>query len=141
MRDAFGGTFMIKVMLIFFVIFICFMTVAINFAKTFRIKNNVITILEKTNTMDITKDENKDINQKIESYLQKIAYSYGNNKYIKDDCSKRKGINVNGVCIVKKGTETERYYQVISYVVIESPLFDVSTALPVSGETKTIYEQ
>lgn len=38
MRDAFGGAFMIKVMLIFLGIYIAFMAVALNYAKAFRVK-------------------------------------------------------------------------------------------------------
>ena len=44
MRDAFGGVFMIKLALIFIIIYVSFMAVAINYAKAFRVKNQVINI-------------------------------------------------------------------------------------------------
>ena len=47
MRESFGGAFMIKLVLVFIVIYITFMAVAIDYAKVFRVKNNVINILEQ----------------------------------------------------------------------------------------------
>ena len=42
MRDAFGGAFLIKVMLIFLGIYVAFMAVALNYAKAFKVKKNSI---------------------------------------------------------------------------------------------------
>ena len=47
MRDAFGGTFMIKLGLVFLVVYVSFMAVAINYAKAFRVKNQIINIIEQ----------------------------------------------------------------------------------------------
>ena len=47
MKDAFGGSIMIYLFMIFFVIYVALIGVALNFAKIYRIKNNVINILEQ----------------------------------------------------------------------------------------------
>ena len=47
MRESFGGAFMLKLVIVFIVVYISFMAVAINYAKAFRVKNNVINILEQ----------------------------------------------------------------------------------------------
>ena len=48
MRDAFGGTFMIQVFLVFILIYISFTALALNYAKAFKVKNKVIDYLENT---------------------------------------------------------------------------------------------
>lgn len=48
MRDAFGGTFMIQIFLIFILIYIGFTAVALNYAKAFKVKNAVIDYLENS---------------------------------------------------------------------------------------------
>ena len=48
MRDAFGGTFLIEILMVFVVLFVSFTAVIVNVAKTFRIKNQVINIVEQT---------------------------------------------------------------------------------------------
>ena len=47
MKDAFGGAFILRIMLVFFVVFISFMVIAINFARTFRVTHGVISIIER----------------------------------------------------------------------------------------------
>ena len=44
MRDAFGGTFVIKLIIIFIVLYVSFMAVAMQYAKTFRVKNLIINL-------------------------------------------------------------------------------------------------
>ena len=145
MKDAFGGAFVLRIMLIFFVVFICFMTVAINFAKTFRIKNNVINILEKS-----ANGKSSETYAAIEKYLKDISYSYGTSVKVKKDCDKRLekskitndsviiSGNIRGVCVVPIGTKDSYYYRVTSYIVLDFPLFRLGTVIPISGESKTI---
>lgn len=137
MKDAFGGAFILRIMLVFFVVFICFMTVAINFAKTFRIKDNVINILERSNfsSMDLAVTS-------IDEYLRGISYSYPGSRYTKvqRNCNTQGGTLTDyGVCIVKKASDTYTYYKVTAYIVMEFPLFNVGTVIPISGETKILY--
>ena len=47
MQEAFGGMSMMKMFMIFFVIYVCFMAIALNFAKIYRVKNYVINTLEQ----------------------------------------------------------------------------------------------
>ena len=46
MRDAFGGTFMIQIFIVFILIYICFTAMSLNYAKAFRVKNAVIDFVE-----------------------------------------------------------------------------------------------
>ena len=48
MRDAFGGSFMIMIFLVFIMIYISFTAVALNYAKAFKVKNAVISYMENS---------------------------------------------------------------------------------------------
>ena len=70
MRDAFGGAFMIKVMLIFLGIYIAFMAVALNYAKAFRVKNQIINIIEQYEGYEKKASDNTEVKDIIGSYLE-----------------------------------------------------------------------
>lgn len=53
MRDAFGGSFMIMIFLVFIMIYICFTAVALNYAKAFKVKNTIIDYLEDNEITNI----------------------------------------------------------------------------------------
>lgn len=53
MRDAFGGEFMIRIFLIFILIYILLTAVAINYAKAFKAKDLVISYLEENEIIDL----------------------------------------------------------------------------------------
>lgn len=48
MRDAFGGSFMLMIFLVFIFIYISFTAVALSYAKAFKTKNAVISYLEES---------------------------------------------------------------------------------------------
>ena len=55
MRDAFGGAFMIKLFIVFIMVYICFIAIAVNYAKAFKVKNKVIDYLENHEIVDLDK--------------------------------------------------------------------------------------
>lgn len=139
MRESFGGAFMIKLVLIFIVIYISFMAVAVNYAKAFRVKNNVINILEQSQFKLGDSIDN------IDNYLRGVPYNLNGNSSIKEHCgvdfgnSNENRILTNyGVCIVENGSGNKHYYTVTSYISVEFPFFDIYMTLPISGETKMI---
>lgn len=133
MRDAFGGSFMLKIGVIFFVLYISFMAIALNYAKVFRVKNGVIDLLEK-NQYNMSESETE---EKIKAYLSSMSYklSAANVNVVKNDCSaKNKRYIDGGVCIEKMGTEDNPYYKVTAYIAFDLPLLS-SGIIPVDGET------
>lgn len=136
MREAFGGTFMIKLALIFIIIYVSFMAVAINYAKAFRVKNGVINIVEQYQYSGSPTDT---AIQKIDDYLADIGYDYSSSKsQLQGHCSGGNFID-RGVCIVNKGDTDNPYYKVTTYIYIELPFFQINMTIPISGETKIIY--
>lgn len=47
MREAFGGTLMIQLMMIFIVLYVCFLAVAFNYAKAFKAKDIIVDNIER----------------------------------------------------------------------------------------------
>lgn len=147
MREAFGGTFMLKLALVFLVIYVSFMAVAINYAKAFRVKNQVINIIEQYQyngeTTGVAIDQ-------INSYLASIAYNFNGNTKVKETCKNIAGgsdkyiFTDQGACIIPKGDmgnfgNSTRYYKVVTFINIDFNFFNIHMTIPISGETKVIY--
>ena len=145
MRDAFGGTFMLKLFMVFFIIYVSFIGVALNFAKIYRVKNNVINILEQYRYSGKTTVDN-DIDNRLGSYLHSVPYQYRPSSAKDSLCySKASEDKIDsylfsnyGVCVVQKGEEGKHYYGVTVYHVIEMPIMNLSIPIAASGETIVI---
>ena len=119
MRDAFGGVFMMRLMLAFITIFVAFTAVSLNYAKAFKIKNKVIDFVEQqqiTNVADIL--SNNEYKSKLDTIVDQANYTI--------NCQKseiKSGSDVVGVCykgiIIKRNYEhndnSSIYYDIITY--------------------------
>ena len=125
MRDAFGGVFMMRLMLVFIVVFVGFGAISLNYAKAFRIKNKVIDLIEQQeikNVSDIltsTKNYTKDLDKIIDSANYAINCDSTGNKevYIKED-SRTIGVCYRGITITINNDHKDNdniYYNVITY--------------------------
>lgn len=136
MRDAFGGAFMIKLMLVFLVIYVCFIAVALNYAKAFKAKNGIIDLIEKYEGFDICKDQ-------IDAYLSKISYNVAAQSgptasYAADkpgtECQQQ------GYCIMETIDYSGTNYVVTTFVQVSFFGFDnlagISFTVPIKGEVR-----
>lgn len=144
MRDAFGSTFMFKILIIFIVVYVSFMTIAVGYAKAFRIKNGVIDILEQNqyDSREIN-DWNDIIINKVDVFLAKFAYNYPEENYpaALNHCNSMGGeYSDNGVCIITNDPINERevYYTVVVYLIIDFPFFNYTPVIPIYGETENV---
>ena len=69
MRDAFGGSFMIRIFLIFILVYILLTAVVLNYAKAYRAKNLVVSYLEENEIYDIS-SMSADEQTEMENYFQ-----------------------------------------------------------------------
>ena len=83
MRDAFGGVFMIRLMLAFVFIFVAFTAISLNYAKAFRVKNHVIDFVEQQEILSLDSLFNAG-NQKKKKKLDAILDSANYNKECKN---------------------------------------------------------
>jgi len=137
MRDAFGGAFSIKLILVFLILYISFICVAINYSRAFRVKNRIINIIEEYEGYPMVTNTTKtnQIDAAINAYLLTTGY------YIdKDDvgtvssCNDLIGL---GYCIVEMNSNP-LYYKVETYMVFTLPIVNVSFPIRIQGETRRI---
>ena len=108
MRDAFGGEFMIRLFLVFIVVYVAFTAVSLNYAKAFRIKNKVISFIEENeinNLADLNCDE---LGQMVTNSQYTNTCKNGNG-IITNNENKTSGYCCNGVVINTKEI-TDKYY-------------------------------
>ena len=146
MRDSYGGAFMFSIVFVFIVLFVSFLTITVNFAKVFRIKNTIIDILEQSQYVMNGTDWHTDqvVLNKIDPYLDSFAYRNGENLGVKNHCKDQGGLLTKyGACIVKiqnRDTEAGSYYRVFVYITGSIPVLGNNIVMPISGDTDIIYE-
>ena len=100
MRDAFGGVFMIRLMLVFIFLYVIFTALALNYAKAFRIKNSIIDLIEQTEIKDLNEfsEGNAEKVKKLNKLLAKANYvkecKRGNIRGLKHVCHVRDGRSI-----------------------------------------------
>lgn len=139
MRDAFGGAFSIKLMMIFLVLYVCFICVALNYSRAFRVKNRIINIIEQYEGFDFTNEKN-DVNKAIDDYLATTGYLI--NPEIKQYLAEEGASSCNqlygrGYCVYKT-YPNQNYYEVETYMVFTLPIVNVKFPVTIKGETRII---
>ena len=141
MRDAFGGVWTIQIILVFMIIINSYLAFSVNYTKAFRIKNNIVSIIE---TEEGFTEEAK---ARAETVMQNTGYNVSS-AYLRS-CSKDGYVAVlnkaGGYCIkLNRVSEISGYYSVKTFINIDIPILGkLFEAFPdtfaIKEETKTIY--
>lgn len=125
MRDAFGGEFMIRLFIVFIIIYVGFTSVALNYAKAFKAKNVVIEYLENNEISDINNMSSSD-EQKMCDYLEYEVV--GKLNYVFPIASGNRCYNDIGINITEMNSGGRNklgvYYQVTTYFGFQLPFLD-----------------
>ena len=148
MRDAFGGAFSIKLMLIFLMLYVAFICVALNYARAFRIIN----IIEQYE--GYCGDNREQINNDINSYLSKTGYYISKDDvvgYIGKDGNESyeclNGFNNDGngygYCVYNKNNNSldcsdKSVYSVETYMIFKLPIINIRFPIVIKGETRPV---
>jgi hypothetical protein len=116
MKEAVSGALIIKIMMIFFVLYIAFLAIAINYSQAFRVKNEIINIIEQYEGLN-GKSESE-----IKIFLNEIKYT-------------------NEYSIVPVQTDRGPYYIITTHIKFKFPIFGDVLNFPIKGETKIIYQK
>ena len=152
MRDAFGGSFMIKLLIVFIIVYVGFIAIALNYAKAFKVKNKVIEYIEENEITDISNMTAKAHTEMQQYFQTNIVENMDYKVSIK--CPKKSVYCQDGIVIEessKYGSNKEgKYYTVTTYFGWEIPFLNillrqngqdgetVSGLWKISGETRTI---
>ena len=159
MRDAFGGSFMIKLFLVFIFIYMFFTAIALNYAKAFKVKNKVVEYLQDNEIGTIEKMNAADF-KKMSDYFENEILGKLNYRQTREEmrCGKDAVYCDNGIEIYQidaKIQESNRlgvYYRVNTYFTWSAGFLKKLTALSsnnsdgkvsqgiwkISGETRAI---
>lgn len=108
MRDAFGGVFMIRLFLVFIVIYVAFTAVSLNYAKAFRIKNEIISFIEENEITSLNSANFNNKLGKLDLILNNANYNKtctNGNETIKSTEGNIIGYCYNGIVILKQSEE------------------------------------
>lgn len=110
MRDAFGGVFVIQILLVFILIYVGFIAISLNYSRAFRIKNYIIEYIEES---ELTYDRLNDdiVVADITNLTDK--YGYANSAFCNNpDLDSNKSVCINGVVITKNTDHASNLYGV-----------------------------
>lgn len=152
MKQAIGTTSLFKIILVFTFLFAAFLSVAINYNKVYRMKNEALYIIEKYEGVTQTsipiinnylKNNGyniqgncgidypygvKDLNSNdVEKSAPNTKYYYCLNEYCK-----------NGACNVNKKGDNQIYFQAKFFFKFNLPFFEDLATFKITGETKGI---
>ena len=157
MRESMGGAWLLQLMIVFILLFVAFLTVSINYTRAFRVKNEVLSFLEReeglTNKATVANDFGGAY-QLINNYLKLSGYK---NKGACPIGENYKGITSLDVdngneyvedgtkyyyCVKKTRTQKNNnqaaYYDVILFFDFNLPVFGNITTYSVVGTTSVI---
>lgn len=133
MREAIGGALLIKLVMFFIVIYVCFLAIAINYSITFRVKNQIINLIESYEGYDLAEKH-------IEDYIANVGYyrsSTGTMTLSDGDCTN--GYCIEAIPVTRDSVQVGTYYKVTTYVTFDFPIIGQISNFPVSGESRVIY--
>ena len=158
MKEAIGGTWLFGIVIAFIVFFTTFISFSTNYARVFKVKDDVLTIIERY------KGVNSSSIDLINDRLSKLGYSgkgkcvdtSGEQSYSSDHYSRWLGFNYGGgepvinsnksnYCIRRYNNSSENghpqsaYYQVVVFFELDWPIVGSLFSTRVYGETSVIY--
>ena len=156
MRESIGATWIFSICLTFIVLFTAYLAISVNYAKSFRIKSDIISMIEEN------EGYRDDLAYNVEQYL--LAQAYDASGYcettltarddLHSDWVRETCINISGdtsgrcnACIYRLSVEnaTEKcnnraYYRVITFFKFDLPIVNYWTTFPVSGESRLVHD-
>ena len=135
MKDSVGSTLLLKIFVVFMIVYIIFMASILNYTKAFRIKNQIVNIINRYGSYDeVAAAEIKDYFTKSDMYGE-CKLLEGNNDF---------GTYIENRCEIKEYKVASAvggsYYKVRIYVTFQFPLISDTLQIPITGETKTLHK-
>lgn len=167
MKEAIGGSYIFQIVIIFIALFSGFLVYSISYTKAFRVKNEIINLIE--NNLGYTTSDNQasltamtiqqlEDDPSVEAQALKIIKNYGYKHsildgqddlcYINNESVGARGnakdlMRLGGYCLYKicndgDGT-TNTVYKVTTFIALKIPVINTVVKIPISGQTRTIY--
>lgn len=140
MKESIANSYIFNIIIVFVGIIITILIGSLSYSKAFKVKTKVISIIEKYKGYN---DNN--VRNEIDDFLKKTGYTVTRTKN-RGTCPKVNGANaINKVknydyCIYSFNTVKGSYYRVTVFISFDIPLISSYIRIPMSGETRVIYE-
>ena len=155
MSESIGATWIFSICLTFIILFTAYLAISVNYAKAFRIKSHIVSVIEEN------EGYSGDIEAGIQNYLiaqgysasgtcpRTIASSDGNaTDWQQVACIDQRTDGRCGVCVYHMPVTTgnddicagRSYYRVIAFFKFDLPVVNYFTTFRVSGESRYIYD-
>ena len=164
MKEAIGGSYIFQIVIIFIALFSAFIVYSISYTKAFRVKNEIITLIENNlgyipaeneSALPVMTDEQLAEEQTVEAQAFRVIKKYGYKHNIldnKDELCYSSNTELNraenvmrtgGYCLYKicnsGDSTTNTVYKVTTFIALKIPVLNIVVKIPISGETRTIY--
>lgn len=162
MRESVGATWVFSICLAFIILFTCYLAITINYAKAFRIKSHIVTLIEEYEGYPEEESNHENIVSDIKDYLFYQGYDATGScdPYIPIDEKPGEGWEIlenegiadsvtgkHSYCIYKRVSKNnnnkicdEKYYRVIVFFKFDLPILGLLTSFQASGETRLLYD-
>lgn len=144
MKEAIGGSWLLMIVILFVIVFACFISVSVNWSKCYKVKDNILFLIEK----------NRGMNSKtlvdINEYLSDVGYrSTGecppNSCWYPFNYSRSQSATPANFCVSKNvvsstalGHPVSAYYSVRVFFRLDMPIISNLIKLNIDGETSVI---
>jgi hypothetical protein len=137
MRNAIGNALLFYIVITVVGLLIVFLSVSLTYSKAFRVKNNIVNIIERDGY-----DEDQ-----INALLKDIGYRVVKNP--STVCVDRRGdgnilarssLGTYRYCVIEYTTSRGKFYGVTTYMYFDIPLIESYLEFPIYGETKVYFD-
>lgn len=146
MKEAYGGTFLFQIVILFLLLFTAIMCITINQTKAFAVKDDLINYIETNDGLDLSKNK---LNDGVKEILTKDGYfttgSKCGNGYIgySREGTKLASSESPALCIKKidSGSQTGGcYYEIKVFYKLDLPVISSIFNFTETGKTKELYK-
>lgn len=128
MRESIGGAFLIKIMVVFIVLYNTLLAIAVNYAMAFRVKNRIIDLIEHYEGCI-------GVGKRVEDYVNDVGYYRAAAPVDGTKCNNNKNYCIEAIQDNNRGT----HYRVTTYITFDFPWINQFLNIAIQGESKTIY--
>ena len=141
MKEAIGNSAIFTIAIVLISLVIAVFLSSLNYSKAFKIKTNIVDIIE--NYEDGYIADNRDrIDTEIEEYLREAGYRVNTNNQQCPVIDGRSALNNPynyRYCIYEYSSTRGNYYRVVTYMYLDIPLLSNVLQFQVAGQTKVFY--
>ena len=156
MRESIGATWIFSICLTFIILFTAYLAISVNYAKAFRIKSNIVSMIEEnegysddleTRIVNYLVSEGYTASGTCEPYIVTAAGDYSDWKLVKEIKMYDTASTNSNACVYVRTTDSfddigncNSYYKVVAFFKFDLPIISYISTFKVGGETKLIHD-